>query len=94
MIIYQTRTLKIKQFFFQQRPLGKLRWGSRPLLCIHYFTVLRIEYYKTPYLNLGPYPDAVEYLAQVNSMLKTGRRQIQIAYDKLSSRYLSLVILF
>jgi hypothetical protein len=56
-------------------------------LVFYYFAVLRIEYYKMPYLDLGPYPDAVEYFTQANSMLKTGRSQIQIAYDKLPSRY-------
>ena len=38
-------------------------------------------------LDLGPYPDAVEYFAQANSILKQGAPKIQIGYDKLPSRY-------
>ena len=38
-------------------------------------------------LDLGPYPDAVEYFAQANSILKEGAPTIQIGYDKLPSRY-------
>ena len=33
------------------------------------------------------YPDAVEYFAQANSILKEGAPTIQIGYDKLPSRY-------
>jgi hypothetical protein len=56
-------------------------------LAFYYFSVLRIDYYKTAHLDLGPYPDAVEYLAQAKSILTKGRPQIQIGYDTLPSRY-------
>ena len=39
------------------------------------------------FLDLGPYPDGVEYFAQANSILKEGAPTIQIGYDKLPSRY-------
>ena len=42
---------------------------------------------RTDLLDLGPYPDAVEYFAQANSILKEGAPTIQIGYDKLPSRY-------
>ena len=66
--------------------------GHRPtLLCpISFFllgTVLRVELQRTDLLDLGPYPDAVEYFAQANSILKQGAPKIQIGYDKLPSRY-------
>jgi hypothetical protein len=33
-------------------------------LAFYYFSVLRMDYYKTAHLDLGPHPDAVEYFAQ------------------------------
>ena len=60
------------------------------LLCaltFYYFAVLRIDYAKTALLDLHPHPDAVEYFAQAKSLLKEGRPQIQIGYDKLPSRF-------
>ena len=56
-------------------------------LLFYYGAVLRIDLKRTDLLDLGPYPDAVEYFAQANSMLKEGAPTIQIGYDKLSSRY-------
>ena len=56
-------------------------------LLFYYGAVLRIEFKRTDLLNLGPYPDAVEYFAQANSMLKEGAPTIQIGYDRLPSRY-------
>jgi hypothetical protein len=56
-------------------------------LLFYYGAVLRIEFKRTDLLDLGPYPDAVEYFAQANSILKEGAPTIQIGYDKLSSRY-------
>src|SRR5215470_2862514 len=56
-------------------------------LLFYYATVLRIDFKRTYFLDLGPYPDAVEYFAQANSILKDGTPTIQIAYDKLPSRY-------
>ena len=56
-------------------------------LLFYYGTVLRIELRRTNLLDLGPYPDAVEYFAQANSILKEGSPTIQIGYDKLPSRY-------
>ena len=56
-------------------------------LTFYYFTVLRIDFHKTSFLDLGPYPDAVEYFAQAESILNEGAPKIQIGYDKLPSRY-------
>jgi len=56
-------------------------------LLFYYGAVLRIEFNRTDLLDLGPYPDAVEYFAQADSMLKDGMAVIQIGYDKLPSRY-------
>jgi len=56
-------------------------------LLFYYCAVLRIEFKRTDFLDLGPYPDGVEYFAQANSILKEGAPTIQIGYDKLPSRY-------
>ncbi len=56
-------------------------------LFFYYGTVLRVPLKRTDLLDLGPYPDAVEYFAQANSILKEGAPAIQIGYDKLPSRY-------
>src|SRR5262245_12347718 len=56
-------------------------------LLFYYGTVLRLDLRRTDFLDLGPYPDAVEYFAQANSILKKGEPKIEIAYDKLPSRY-------
>ena len=56
-------------------------------LLFYYGAVLRIEFTRTDLLDLGPYPDAVEYFAQATSILKGGAPAIQIGYDKLPSRY-------
>src|SRR4029077_7136745 len=56
-------------------------------LLFYYGTVLRVQFSRTDLLDLGPYPDAVEYFAQANSMLKDGTPAIQISYDRLPSRY-------
>jgi hypothetical protein len=56
-------------------------------LLFYYGAVLRIEFKRTYFLDLGPYPDGVEYFAQANSILKEGAPTIQIGYDKLPSRY-------
>src|SRR5215831_5848728 len=53
----------------------------------YYGTVLRVQLRQTDLLDLGPYPDAVEYFAQANSIMKEGAPTIQIGYDKLPSRY-------
>jgi hypothetical protein len=53
----------------------------------YFGAVLRVDFKRTHLLDLGPYPDAVEYFAQANSMLREGAPTIQIAYDKLPSRY-------
>jgi hypothetical protein len=42
---------------------------------------------RTHWLDLDPYPDAVEYFAQANSILKEGAPTIQIGYARLPSRY-------
>jgi hypothetical protein len=56
-------------------------------LAFYYLAVLNIDYSKTALLDLGPYPDAVEYFAQAKAMLKERWPAIQIGYDKLPSRY-------
>src|SRR5438270_9071997 len=56
-------------------------------LLFYYGAVLRIEFKRTDFLDLGPYPDGVEYFAQANSILKEGAPAIQIGYDKLPARY-------
>jgi hypothetical protein len=56
-------------------------------LLFYYGTVVRVQFSRTDFLDLGPYPDAVEYFAQANSILKEGAPTIQIGYDKLPSRY-------
>ena len=53
----------------------------------YFGAVLRVNFTRTHLLDLGPFPDAVEYFAQANSMLKEGAPTIQIGYDKLPSRY-------
>ena len=56
-------------------------------LLFYYGAVLRIEFKRTYFLDLGPYTDGVEYFAQAKSILKEGSPTIQIGYDKLPSRY-------
>src|SRR5262249_48243132 len=56
-------------------------------LFVYYGAVLRVQLQRTDLLDLGPHPDAVEYFAQANSILKQGAPTIQIGYDKLPSRY-------
>ena len=56
-------------------------------LLFYYGAVLRIEFKRTYFLDLGPYPDGVEYFAQANSILRYGVPTVQIGYDKLPSRY-------
>lgn len=56
-------------------------------LLFYFGAVLRIEFKRTYFLDLYPYPDAVEYFGQANSILKHGAPTIQIGYDKLPSRY-------
>jgi hypothetical protein len=77
-------------------PMGTRRFSlhiATGILCFvlallfYYGAVLRIDFKRTYFLDLGPYPDAVEYFAQANSILKDGAPTIQISYDKLPSRY-------
>src|SRR5437867_6288309 len=56
-------------------------------LLFYYGTVLRVDFKRTDLIDLGPYPDAVEYFAQANSILEKGAPTIQIGYDRLPSRY-------
>jgi hypothetical protein len=56
-------------------------------LLFYYGTVLRVQFSRTDLLDLGPYPDAVEYFAQANAILKEGAPAIQIGYERLPSRY-------
>jgi hypothetical protein len=64
--------------------------GVLLLLCalmFYYFAVLKIDYNRTNLLDLAPRPDATEYFAQARALLKDGKPSIQIAIDKLPSRY-------
>lgn len=64
--------------------------GTLLLVCaltFYYFTVLRVDYTKTPLLDLTPHPDATEYCAQAKALLRDGWPSIQIGYEKLPSRY-------
>ena len=56
-------------------------------LLFYWGAVLRIDFKRTNFLDLNPYPDGVEYFAQANSILKEGAPTIQIGYDKLPSRF-------
>jgi hypothetical protein len=56
-------------------------------LLFYYGAVLRIDFKRTNFLDLGPYPDAVEYFAQANAISRYEAPTIQIGYDKLPSRY-------
>jgi hypothetical protein len=56
-------------------------------LTFYYFTVLKVDYTKTPLLDLAPHPDATEYFAQSKALLRDGWPSIQIGYEKLPSRY-------
>ena len=56
-------------------------------LLFYYGAVLRIEFKRTYFFDLGPYSDGVEYFAQANSILNEGAPTIQIGCDKLPSRY-------
>src|SRR5205814_2867607 len=56
-------------------------------LVFYYFAVLRIDFHKTAFLDLDPYPDAVEYFAQANSLVRYRAPTIEIGYDRLPSRY-------
>ena len=56
-------------------------------LLFYWGAVLRIDFKRTDFLDLNPFPDAVEYFAQAKSILKEGAPTIQIGYDKLPSRY-------
>jgi hypothetical protein len=56
-------------------------------LLFYYGAVLCIDFKRTYFFDLNPFPDAVEYFAQANSILKEGAPTIQMGYDKLPSRY-------
>jgi len=56
-------------------------------LLFYWGAVLRIDLKRTAFLDLNPYPDAVEYFAQADSILNEGAPTIQIGNDKLPSRY-------
>jgi hypothetical protein len=56
-------------------------------LVFYYGTVLRVQLRHTDLLDLGPYPDGVEYFAQASSIMRHGTPKIQIGFDKLPSRY-------
>jgi hypothetical protein len=56
-------------------------------LTFYDFAVLRIDYIRTPLLDLAPDPDATEYFAQAKALSKGRSPSIQIGYEKLPSRY-------
>ena len=69
---------------------GSLLAGVFLLLCalaFYYLAVLRIDHQKTALLNLRSRPDATEYLAQAEAMLRGECPSTQIGYGKLPSRY-------
>jgi len=78
---------------FTRSPHGRSLGVAIGVVCFilsiffYYSTVLRVQLRNTDLLDLGPYPDAVEYFAQANSILKEGSPTIQIGYEKLPSRY-------
>ena len=88
-------TLHLRRFFAGITPnnfrvSAPFLVGTFLLLCaltFYHFAVLTIDYQKTALLDLGPYPDAVEYFAQAKAMLKDGWPSVRIGYDKLPSRY-------
>src|SRR5205823_10906852 len=43
-------------------------------LLFYYGAVVRVQFSRTDLLDLGPYPDAVEYFAQANSIRSEERR--------------------
>ena len=77
--------VSIRRRFSPEMTIGVLCFALS--LLFYYGTVLRVQLKQTDLLDLGPYPDAVEYFAQANSILKEGAPAIQIGYDKLPSRY-------
>ena len=56
-------------------------------LLFYWGAVLRIDFKRTDFFDFNPYPDAVEYFAQAESILKEASPTIQLGYDKLPSRY-------
>jgi 4-amino-4-deoxy-L-arabinose transferase-like glycosyltransferase len=56
-------------------------------LLFYYGSVLRVHLRQTTLLDLDPFPDAVEYFGQANSILEQGAPTIQISHDRLPSRY-------
>jgi hypothetical protein len=78
---------------FTRSPRGRSLGVAIGVVCFvlsiffYYSTVLRVQLKHTDLLDLGPYPDAVEYFAQANSILKEGSPTIQIGFEKLPSRY-------
>ena len=80
-----SRVASIQRRFSPEMMIGVLCCALS--LLFYYGTVLRVQLKQTDLLDLGPYPDAVEYFAQANAILKEGAPTIQIGYDKLPSRY-------
>jgi hypothetical protein len=80
-----SRVASIQRRFSPEMTIGVLCFALS--LLFYYGTVLRVQLKQTDLLDLGPYPDAVEYFAQANAILKEGAPTIQIGYDKLPSRY-------
>jgi hypothetical protein len=82
------RPMSVSQKSFATR-YGAYLIGFALLLCalvFYYFAVIRTDYSKTSLLDLRP-SDAAEYFAQAKGLLKDGRPQVQLGYDKLPSRY-------
>jgi hypothetical protein len=73
-----------RRFRFRQR---QVLFASFSHFSFYYGAVLRIEFKRTDFLDLGPYTDAVEYFVQGKSILKEGSPTVQIGYHKLPSRY-------
>jgi 4-amino-4-deoxy-L-arabinose transferase-like glycosyltransferase len=86
----QAATSRLPSASPDRRPSFEMAIGILCLvlaLLFYWGAVLRIDFKRTDFFDLNPYPDAVEYFAQANSILKEGSPTIQIGYDKLPSRY-------
>lgn len=86
----EEKTIRPKPIMLSGFATAQFLIGVLLLLCaltFYYFAVLRIDYSKTRLLDLVPHPDATEYFAQAKALYRDRWPSIQIAYEKLPSRY-------
>lgn len=86
----EQKTIRPKPIMLSRFATAQFLIGVLLLLCaltFYYFAVLRIDYSKTTLLDLAPHPDATEYFAQAKALYRDRWPSIQIAYEKLPSRY-------